>query len=582
MVCGQRELIDSLKTALKKTDNLAEKSRLATDIAWESLYINPNHTLAYARTGLKYAQKANYPFGEATAYGTMGLYYDVVGDYNQAIESYLEAIRVLEKMDSVEVNLASNYSNLALIFDYIQDYEKAVFYTKKALKFEIISGQKDGEIISYINLAAMYRSLGMEDSSLYYHDRAIVSGKAAGLDSYKVTYVNVGNIYMDRGELDTAEYYYRLFLDYARKQGYDQRNFLAYAYSGMAELHLMRGELEKGKAYADSSMELTIQMKFRDLRKEIYNHYSDYYEKKGNYKQALVYMRKMTNLKDSLGNAEIKKQIETLEARFQNEQNRNHIKELQTENEIKELTLAKAHTQRKLFLVIAILALLTLAIVIAFWITARKTSRQLKAKNTLIENLIRESHHRIKNNLQVVSSLLHMQGLTLKSKEAQKAIDDAHSRVKAIALLHQRLQGSSDFELIRLNLFLKELCENVLKSMSDKPENIELSLEVGDIRTPTDKAISIGLLTNEFFTNSLKYAWRQEEKLRVRICISEGDEMKITYQDNGPGLPEDLEIGQSPSLGFTIINSLISQLNGTLKILTPPGFGAEISLPDEH
>ncbi len=174
-----------------------------------------------------------------------------------------------------------------------------------------------------------------------------------------------------------------------------------------------------------------------------------------------------------------------------------------------------------------------------------------------------------------------MQGLTLKSKEAQKAIDDAHSRVKAIALLHQRLQGSSDFELIRLNLFLKELCESILNSMSHDRKEVQLELEIENIKIPTDKAISIGLLTNEFFTNSLKYATIPGQKLKINIRIKQGQEIEIAYSDNGPGLPSDLEVDESPSLGFTIINSIIAQLNGTLKLTATRGFGAEIRLPHE-
>ncbi|MGB0177363.1 MAG: histidine kinase dimerization/phosphoacceptor domain -containing protein, partial [Owenweeksia sp.] len=400
---------------------------------------------------------------------------------------------------------------------------KAIYYSKKALELEIKAGQKPGEIYSYINLGTMYRAIGNEDSSLYYHNEAIAVGKAANIDSYKITYVNMANIYLDRKQLDTAEYYYRIFLEYAHSQGAEHQNRLAYAYSGMANLYLLRGELEMGKAYADSALELTIIMEFKDLRREVYGHYVVYYEKKGDYQKALEYFGRMSSLKDSLGSAELKTQIETLEARFQHEQHRSQISQLEADNEIKELTLAKAHAQRRLFLILSIMTFLTLAVVVAFWIVARKTSHKLAAKNALIENLIRESHHRIKNNLQVVSSLLHMQGLTLKSKEAQKAIDDAHSRVKAIALLHQRLQGSSDFELIRLNLFLKELCDSILKSMSQNPGGIDLHLEIDEIRTPTDKAISIGLLANEFFTNSLKYASQPGEKLKIHIQVKEDD-----------------------------------------------------------
>lgn len=575
---AQTAVIDSLKSALNVSESAKEKVKIYNDLGWEFLYLTPENTRAYADSALIITENSDDPFGRATAFGTLGLYYDVSGDYDQAIESYLAAIEILEPLEEYDQNLAANYSNLSLIFRNVEDPEKAIYYAKKALLLEQKSGQKQGEIYSYINLAVMYGEIDQPDSSLFYHRKAMQTGRKHGLDDYKTDFVNLGNLFIRKNETDSAEHYYTRYLEFSREKDMRKNSRLAYAYSGMANLYMARGELEMGKAYADSAYELSILLQYPRFRIEVLEHWITYHESKQEYRKALEYLRERQSLSDSIASLELKETAKTLEQRFQNKQNQSRIRELEAENKIKELSLYRSQNQRLLFLIIAILSIITLGITTIFLVSTRKTSVKLKAQNEMIQTLIRENHHRVKNNLQVISSMLSLQALTTSSPEAKTAIEDAYSRVKTIALLHHKLQESQDFETIQLDTFLKQLSEVVIKGLKSGLDKVSTLFRFEEAtRVDINYAISMGLILNELITNSFKYALRNGEELQLSLELKSADSgIKLRYVDNGPGFPRNFDPIKASSLGFTIINSLISQHQGKLATSNENGAVIEI------
>lgn len=582
-VRAQQEVLDSILKVYEETDSLHLKSRLASDIAWEYLYLNPDKTKEYSELALHHAEEADYIFGKATAYGSFGLYYDVTGDYDGAIESYRKAIKILEGYPEYEINVAANQHNLSLIFMNIEDWDKAIYYAKKALQYDIDNNKYQGQVYTYMNIAAMYGSADNLDSSLYYHRKVIEVGKKHGVNDFKIDYVNLTDIELDRRNYDSARYYLSEYLNYARHAPSSRKlNRLAYGLLSQTRLFILTQKPKEAKISADSAAMLVEQLQSPKLQVNVLENYSSYYELIKDHKKALKYYKEKENLQDSITRLELREKIEIVEARYQKEKQVNEINQLKASNEIGELKIAKSEGQRSLFLVIAILALITLAILTYLFINVQKNSRRLKAKNAIIENLIRESHHRIKNNLQVVSSLLNMQSKTVNSDEARIAINEAHHRVKTIALLHQRLQGSQDFETIPLNDFLESLSDSIVSGMASEKIEIQKDYHLSKSVVRTDKAIAIGLLVNELITNSIKYASSIGKPLKLFMKLDHDEEINLEYNDNGPGLPQDFELKQTTSLGYTIINSIIDQLNGLLNIGNKDGFWAEIKIPNEH
>ncbi len=582
---SQRQLLDSLLFQYQKTSNDSSqaKARIASDIAWEYLYLNPDSTKLFSQFSLDFAKVDLDPYALATAHGSFGLYYDVTGDYDASIESYLAAIKILENHPEYELGLNANYHNLSLIFMNIEDWPKAIYYAKKALQYDIDNQKYQGQVYAYMNIGTMYGNAGDMDSSLYFHHKAISIGKKHGEMDYIIDYVNLADIELDRKNYDSARYYLTEYIRYSRNSPSSRKlNRLAHGLVGQTRLYIETKEALKAKISADSAAIIIAQLQSPKLRVKLLENYSNYYALIQDYKEALRYYQKKENLRDSITRLELREKIEIVDARYQKEKQDNEIFHLKAKSEIGALEMAKSESQRILFLIIAVLALITLVILTYLFLNTRKNSARLKAKNETIENLIRESHHRIKNNLQVVSSLLNMQSNTVKSEEAKVAIRDAHHRVKTIALLHQRLQGSQDFETIQLDEFLDNLSDSVISGMVGKGAHVEKDYKLEKAKISTDKAIAVGLLVNELLTNSIKYASANGKNLCITMKLKNDTGLVLDYHDNGPGLPDGLDVNDNNSLGFTIINSIAGQLNGALKISNLNGFNAEITIPNEH
>ena len=187
------------------------------------------------------------------------------------------------------------------------------------------------------------------------------------------------------------------------------------------------------------------------------------------------------------------------------------------------------------------------------------------------EALLGEIHHRVKNNLTVVYSLLELQAIQEKNVDIAFAYRESQSRIKAMALVHEMLYKSNSFEAIELFAYLKNLAEH-LQHLLSVNKIVELKFEGKPVELPISKAVTCGLFANEILTNSYKYAFPIVEKPEIRIRLEEVNgivEMEIT--DNGPGLSADFEEGKNASLGFKLMRTFASQLKGELEITSGKG-----------
>lgn len=200
-------------------------------------------------------------------------------------------------------------------------------------------------------------------------------------------------------------------------------------------------------------------------------------------------------------------------------------------------------------------------------ITDRKRGEQaleqaLEDKTTLLK----EVHHRVKNNLQVIGSLLYLQSHTLNNDAAKKAFNDSRLRVRAMAAVHELIYETDSLDKINFEIYLEKLASIIVKSM--KSQEIRTVVDAADIAFTIDKAIPLGLICNELITNSLKYAFPEgytgEPTLWVRLERNPNHTFTMTFADNGIGLPDDFDSANQDSLGMTIIDSLTGQLGGSI------------------
>jgi two-component sensor histidine kinase len=191
---------------------------------------------------------------------------------------------------------------------------------------------------------------------------------------------------------------------------------------------------------------------------------------------------------------------------------------------------------------------------------AEATARSLREKETLL----REIHHRVKNNLQLILSLVRLQSLHQEGNPVADFPARMENRVRAMALVHEMLYGSADLGGVDLSGYIPRLAQAVVKA-STQPGGVRLSVDAIPARLVLDRAVPFALLLNELVTNACKHCARPDQACGLDVTLrAEGPDLLLRVADTGPGLPPDFDPEQSPSLGLRLVATLAEQLGGTL------------------
>jgi PAS domain S-box-containing protein len=204
------------------------------------------------------------------------------------------------------------------------------------------------------------------------------------------------------------------------------------------------------------------------------------------------------------------------------------------------------------------LVILTVRDMTDSWEQEEALRRALEDKNTLLKEL----YHRVKNNLQLIISLFNLQVRSVSEEQARLALLDAASRVRAMALVHERLYQSGTLSSIRLDGYVRELCEQVAGAASAHQRGIAVDVEAEPLEVGLDVAVPLGLLLNELVTNSFKHGFPGERRGRVLVKLArvDGDAVRLTVSDDGVGLPPGMDRTSRRSLGLKLVSALTEQL----------------------
>lgn len=182
------------------------------------------------------------------------------------------------------------------------------------------------------------------------------------------------------------------------------------------------------------------------------------------------------------------------------------------------------------------------------------------------EALLKEIHHRVKNNLQIISSLLSLQSEYISDATSRMLFIESMSRIKSMALIHERLYQTQDFTSIHLPGYISDLAVYLHKSYQTGTNNIELKIDAEDIYLPIDTAIPCGLILNELITNCFKHAFPDNRKGYIKLHLRRIDkkEIRLSISDNGIGLPSNFSLQNAKTLGVQLVDGLVRQLNGRI------------------
>jgi PAS domain S-box-containing protein len=215
-------------------------------------------------------------------------------------------------------------------------------------------------------------------------------------------------------------------------------------------------------------------------------------------------------------------------------------------------------------------------------LTERKRKEQeLAASLKEKELLIREIHHRVKNNLQVISSLLNIQKGYSNDEKINNVIDESMSRIRSMALLHEKLYQSKNLSNVNFGRYINELAANLLSSYHSPDKIIDLEIESGVDDVNIDLGISVGLILNEFISNCIKHAFNEVQNGKISIFFNRmnSENLCLRVKDNGKGMPEGFNFETSNTLGLQLVSALVEQIRGNLTVKSNSGTEFEIVFP---
>lgn len=312
----------------------------------------------------------------------------------------------------------------------------------------------------------------------------------------------------------------------------------------------------------------------------------------GKYLQAIKHYQLYKSLSDSVFKGEKSKQINSLQIAFESDKKDRNIKLLEQQAKLQE---AKIHNDLIIkYLFIASVAILTLFLLLLYnrFRLKKKTNEQLEInkieineqnelnKKMLVEKewLLKEIHHRVKNNLQIVISLLNTQSAYLDNEDALIAIQNSQHRMHAMSLIHQKLYQSDNLSNIDMSWYIYELI-NYLKECYDTEGKINFILETENTCLDVAQAVPMGLIINEAISNAIKYAFPLERKGKILISFKNigSNNYQLRIEDDGVGLPENFDHTERDSLGMNLMTGLSDQIDGTFEMKNDKGLKIKIT-----
>ncbi|QJD77330.1 sensor histidine kinase [Spirosoma rhododendri] len=588
-----RVVIDSIG---QKPDTVQIKiCRTATDkFVDRGQFDAADSVLQYA---LRLATKNGKPAVLGNVYRSMGYLAKQRSEFPKALDYFQRAIALHRQAGN-----HGQVSNLLVMIGHVyervnDDTNRGNYYRAglaEAQQYKLVGAEAD----ALSNMANYYDNARHRSQSLAYSEKALRLYKQINEDwGYHVLLLNRAITLKNAGRLAESESALRVCLAWAKKA--NEQAVEGAVYANLPNTLLLLNRPAEAATYARLALALAPKSgEALTMQKEAYDVLTRIAEYEGNYKQALAYHRQYITFSDSLLTLEKSRQLIEVETRYQTAKKQAQIGQLATDNE---------RQRNQLLWLIGGASGLMILLGLLFWqyriiqrTNARlaDTNRTISANNVQIsqqtdqlKTLMQELHHRVKNNLSIISSLLRLQSNRLQDKVAAQAVLDGQLRVEAMAMIHHRLYQSDNVSRLNMQEYIRELAHELMRAYNFAPADIDLDIDVMPLQLDVDVAVPIGLILNELLTNAFKYAYHSVDKpyLFIRfgppVDSPATDEphtpLQLIVQDNGPGI-DTQQWGRGNSFGHRLIASLSKQLNGEIHVDGRNGTRFELLIPAEE
>jgi two-component sensor histidine kinase len=477
------------------------------------------------------------------------------GEYEKAMQKNIYALKLMESIDD-KAGICDAMTRISWDLTKQNRLNEALDYAEKAIDMAEKNNLTSEFFYVYNNAGDVAIAMGKNQLSLDYFNKAaaIVKEQNLGLTSQVDIGNSQGNALKRLGRYDEAIRFYTNCLKMAKKANY--QNGINTVTANLGEINLLKGNYKDALPYLLETIQLQEANNDYSNLIENYHHTSTIYKKLNEFESALAYKQKAYNLRDSIGSIESDAKMSELLTKY--------------ETEKKEETIAFQEdkiAQQKLvqYLGIIVVGLLVGLLIFGFisYRNRSKSNRLLAQKNAENELLMKEIHHRVKNNLEIVSSLLALQSAQIDDSKTKEAMTEGQNRVNSISIVHQKLYQGTNLGSIEMKDYFLNLSENILDSFGAE-NKVTLNLAMDKLDLDIDTAVPLGLIINELLTNTIKYAFPEGNKGTITIKLEKQNDqhLHLVVTDNGIGKSG---ITHGTGFGTQLVSLLTQQLNGTMK-----------------
>lgn len=544
---------------------------------YRKLEDKPQIAILYNYTGQDYADSGNYQAaikyftlamktyeevgdkaGVARSHTLLGWVFRNQGKYAEAAANNYAAYKLFEKVGD-KLGLAISGMDIGSDYENNGNNDEALKYYRKGVKeFDQIHDNIRASN-GYNKIGNIYRKTGNFTEALKYHHIALKIGEEIrNQNNIGSSFAYIGDVYMSQGNYILALTGFVVAEEAFNAMSNKQE--LANLYTRMGICNTRIRNYGEAKKNLDKSMNLSKELDSKSKIADCLEGMTMLDSAMGKWKDAFEHQRQLIASRDSIYSIENARQM------VQIQMQREFDREIDVKNEQIEIDKLKVAQKRNINLLLGG-GLIILGIVIIFLIREKNKSdklhKSLQGSLSEKEVLMKEIHHRVKNNLQVISSLLRLQASTVDDTAAKEALTESQNRVLSIALIHQKLYQDEKTDKIEFGTFADELFEQVKKVFGRTVIPVRFINSITNSSLTIDSAVPLGLILNELITNSFKYAFVNNIQPMISIDIKpNGDHYQMIYYDNGSGLPAKINFEKSETLGLKLINRLSKQLKG--------------------
>lgn len=530
-------------------------------------------------------------------YSLIAISYNVLGNYKEALDNGLKAVKLVERFNDTSEDAAEIYNYVGIIYTGLKDLQMANEYFQKAHK--IAKGYNNMPLIIMLetNIVQTLMNLNRAKEAVVFLKEMEKKYSSLPPSAQQMLISRCMLAYTSLKEFKNAEKYVNIAMKMSNKMAIDDYNQLG-LYPGIVKYHFQTKKYGVARKYANNYKILSEKIKDVKSLKDIHRMLFQLDSVESKFDSALANFKLERKYSDSLLGEMKQKQLAELQVQYDTEKKDKNLllKEqsnilLKKQGELQESKLSEANLMKNISLGSIVLLLIIVSLLYSRYRIKQRTNnlleaqkKEIKQKNAALEKLLKEKewllkeiHHRVKNNLQMVMSLLNTQSHYLKDDAAMVAIRNSQHRIHSMSLIHKKLYQSDNVIAINMEIYIQELIEYFRLSF-DTGQRIRFIATIEPVELDTSQAVPLGLIINEAITNSIKHAFPDnlEGTISVSLQLSSENRYKLIIKDDGIGIPDDFVQKKFTSLGMRLIKGLSDDLDAKLDIENNNGLAISI------